>query len=243
MQRHNARRRLVANSIRIWRSHLSRVRPRQGLAHRCCRGVIGCCSQTALVIGRYRSNTPSAGGPAVTRQVTYKDRKQLRVWPSILRRDMKRHMKWVTVIGAGLALLAGVVAADAQIGYGPGVNPSNPQYLSGRSNPQDLTLPGGSNRQDLVRPSPGARSGVTSPSRVTAPRYTGQQTPKMAKAKKTKSKQAKRQQKPRSGMSATEPAACPGCVPWTCADVRAVMRSSPVSPAIVARACPSLAVR
>jgi hypothetical protein len=143
---------------------------------------------------------------------------------------------------AGLALLAGVMAADAQVGYGPGVNPSNPQDLRGRSNPQDLTAPGGSNRQDLVRPSPGARSGVTSPSRVTAPRYTGQQTPKMAKAKTTKSKQVKRQQKPRSGMP-NEPYACPGCVPWTCADVRAVMRSSPVSPAISARACPSLAVR
>ena len=156
---------------------------------------------------------------------------------------MKRPMKWVTAISAGLALLAGAVAADAQIGYGPGVNPSNPQDLRGRSNPQDLTSPGGSNRQDLVRPSPGVRSGVTPPSRVTAPRYTGRQTPRMAKAKNTKSKQARRQQKRRSGTPVVEPYACPGCVPWTCADVRAVMRSSPVSPAIMARACPSLAVR
>ena len=113
---------------------------------------------------------------------------------------MKHHMKWVMVMGAGLALLAGVVAADAQgIGFAPGVNPANPQDLINRSNPQDLLAPGGYNRQDLVRPSPGARSGVTSPSRVTAPgytgRYTGQQTPRTAKAKKATSKQAKRQRK------------------------------------------------
>jgi hypothetical protein len=83
-------------------------------------------------------------------------------------------MKRITVMGAGLALLAGVVAADAQgIGYGPGVNPSNPQDLRGRSNPQDLSAPGGSNRQDLVRRPPGASSVVTSSSRTTAPRYTG----------------------------------------------------------------------
>ena len=57
-----------------------------------------------------------------------------------------------TVIGAGLALLAGIGAADAQgIGYAPGVNPSNPQDLRYRSNPQDLLAPGGNNRQDLVR--------------------------------------------------------------------------------------------
>ena len=71
-----------------------------------------------------------------------------------------------TVIGAGLVLLAGVVAADAQgIGYGPGVNPSNPQDLRYRSNPQDLSAPGGSNRQDLVRRPPDVnvgRSKVTS---------------------------------------------------------------------------------
>ena len=71
-----------------------------------------------------------------------------------------------TVIGAGLVLLAGVVAADAQgIGYGPGVNPSNPQDLRYRSNPQDLLAPGGSNRQDLVRRPPDVnvgRSKVTS---------------------------------------------------------------------------------
>jgi hypothetical protein len=53
------------------------------------------------------------------------------------------------------ASLAGVVAAQAQgVGFPPGVNPSNPQDLTYRSNPQDLVVPGGSNRQDLVRPSP-----------------------------------------------------------------------------------------
>jgi hypothetical protein len=149
-------------------------------------------------------------------------------------------MRWISVTSMGLALLAGVMVVDAQVGYGPGVNPSNPQDLRGRSNPQDLSAPGGSNRQDLVRQPAGTTPVVTSPARVTAPRYTGQHTPKMAKAKKAKSKQAKRQRKPRSGMQ-VEPYACPGCVPWTCADVHAVMRSSPVSPAIFARACPSLA--
>jgi hypothetical protein len=50
------------------------------------------------------------------------------------------------------------VAANAQgIGYAPGVNPSNPQDLTNRSNPQDLLAPGGSNPQDLVR----QPSGVT----------------------------------------------------------------------------------
>ena len=64
-------------------------------------------------------------------------------------------MKRITLIGSGLALVAGVVAADAQgIGYAPGVNPSNPQDLTHRSNPQDLLAPGGSNPQDLVRRPP-----------------------------------------------------------------------------------------
>ena len=39
----------------------------------------------------------------------------------------------------------------ATAGVPPGVNPSNPQDLTYRSNPQDLTLPGASNPQDLVR--------------------------------------------------------------------------------------------
>jgi hypothetical protein len=64
-------------------------------------------------------------------------------------------MKRITLIAGALALVAGVAAADAQgIGYPPGVNPSNPQDLTYRSNPQDLLVPGGNNPQDLVRPSP-----------------------------------------------------------------------------------------
>jgi hypothetical protein len=90
----------------------------------------------------------------------------------------------ITVIGAALALFAGVVAADAQgIGYGPGVNPSNPQDLSSRSNPQDLSAPGGSNRQDLVRRPMGANvAPLASPSQTYAQRYTA----------KTRSKQKTR---------------------------------------------------
>lgn len=98
-------------------------------------------------------------------------------------------MRQIAVAGAGLALLAGVVSADAQgIGYGPGVNPSNPQDLTFRSNPQDLTAPGGSNRQDLVRrpPSanvaplsrPGASSFSSSSSQTPALRHTVKSKPK-----------------------------------------------------------------
>ena len=86
-------------------------------------------------------------------------------------------MRQIAVIGAGLALVAGVVAADAQgVGYAPGVNPSNPQDLTHRSNPQDLFAPGGYNRQDLVRQPSGVngpalgRFGVTSV--PTSPSYT-----------------------------------------------------------------------
>ena len=71
-------------------------------------------------------------------------------------------MRWITVMGAALVLLAAVVEADAQGGNGPGVNPSNPSDLTYRSNPQDLTAPGGSNRQDLVRRPAGVTSAVTS---------------------------------------------------------------------------------
>jgi hypothetical protein len=52
------------------------------------------------------------------------------------------------LLGSGLVLGQGV-------GVPPGVNPSNSQDLTYRSNPQDLTVPGASNHQDLVRPSPG----------------------------------------------------------------------------------------
>ena len=98
-------------------------------------------------------------------------------------------MKRITVMGAGLALLAGVVTANAQIGPPPGANPSNPQDLRGRSNPQDLSAPGGSNRQDLVRQPPGATSVGTPPSRTTTPRYT--------KTVKAKPKKVKAKPKPR----------------------------------------------
>jgi hypothetical protein len=36
-------------------------------------------------------------------------------------------------------------------GVPPGVNPANPQDLTSRSNPQDMTLPGAGNPQDLIR--------------------------------------------------------------------------------------------
>src|SRR5215470_14943973 len=64
-------------------------------------------------------------------------------------------MKRITMTGTILALAVGVAAADAQgVGYAPGVNPSNPQDLTYRSNPQDLLVPGASNPQDLVRRPP-----------------------------------------------------------------------------------------
>lgn len=95
----------------------------------------------------------------------------------------------IAVIGAGLALVAGVVAADAQgIGYAPGVNPSNPQDLTYRSNPQNLLAPGGNNPQDLVRRPPGVNvplpgrpevtSVPTSPSHTSALRHTVKTKPK-----------------------------------------------------------------
>src|ERR1700722_7647602 len=37
------------------------------------------------------------------------------------------------------------------VGLAPGVNPSNSQDRTNRSNPQDLTRPGGGNPQDLKR--------------------------------------------------------------------------------------------
>ena len=52
------------------------------------------------------------------------------------------------ILLAILLLCGGLALAQ---GYPPGVNPSNPQDLTHRGNPQDLTLPGASNPQDLVR--------------------------------------------------------------------------------------------
>src|SRR5436190_17369328 len=95
-------------------------------------------------------------------------------------------------LGAALALVAGVVAANAQgIGYPPGVNPSNPQDMTHRSNPQDLLAPGGYNRQDLVRSPPGGNAPVltrpevrpvpTFRSDTSASRYTVKSKPKKKK--------------------------------------------------------------
>jgi hypothetical protein len=39
---------------------------------------------------------------------------------------------------------------EATAGFGAGVNPSNPQDLSSRGNPQDLTRSGASNPQNLT---------------------------------------------------------------------------------------------
>ena len=41
-------------------------------------------------------------------------------------------------------------ADSATVGRAPGVNPSNPQDLNGRSNPQDINQPGASNSQDML---------------------------------------------------------------------------------------------
>jgi hypothetical protein len=48
----------------------------------------------------------------------------------------------ILLLSGGLALAQG---------YPPGINPSNPQDLTNRSNPMSLTVPGASNPQDLVR--------------------------------------------------------------------------------------------
>jgi hypothetical protein len=57
-------------------------------------------------------------------------------------------MKRACAAMAAIFLSGGLALAQ---GYPPGVNPGNPQDLTHRSNPQDLTLPGASNPQDLVR--------------------------------------------------------------------------------------------
>src|SRR6476619_4090498 len=78
-------------------------------------------------------------------------------------------MKQITVIGACLAIVTGAIAADAQgIGYVPGVNPSTPQDLTYRSNPQNLLAPGGNNPQDLVRRPPGGNVPLLGRSEVTS---------------------------------------------------------------------------
>lgn len=41
--------------------------------------------------------------------------------------------------------------SGSTLGQQPGINPSNPQDQTRRSNPQDLTLPGAQNPQDMKR--------------------------------------------------------------------------------------------
>jgi hypothetical protein len=55
-----------------------------------------------------------------------------------------------TICAAIAIFLLGGGFAIAQ-GYGPGVNPSNPNDMTHRANPNDMTLPGASNPQDLAR--------------------------------------------------------------------------------------------
>jgi hypothetical protein len=66
------------------------------------------------------------------------------------RRERSITMKRLYATMAILLLSGGLAVAQGQR-LGPGVNPSNPQDLTNRSNPQNLTLPGASDRQDLVR--------------------------------------------------------------------------------------------
>jgi hypothetical protein len=61
---------------------------------------------------------------------------------------MKKIYARMGALAVMLLLSGGVAFAQ---GYAPGVNPSNPQDLTNRSNPQSLTVPGASNPQDLVR--------------------------------------------------------------------------------------------
>jgi hypothetical protein len=66
----------------------------------------------------------------------------------------------VSAMLVGMVVLSGDLAFAQLGGYAPGVNPSNPQDLTNRSNPQSLTVPGGNNPQDLVR-SPSGPRGVS----------------------------------------------------------------------------------
>ena len=50
-----------------------------------------------------------------------------------------------------ILLLSGGLAVAQGQGLAPGLNPSNPQAMTNRSNLQNQTLPGANNRQDLVR--------------------------------------------------------------------------------------------
>jgi hypothetical protein len=50
-----------------------------------------------------------------------------------------------------ILLLSGGLALAQGQGMAPGINPSNPQDMTNRGNPQNQTLPGASDRNDLVR--------------------------------------------------------------------------------------------
>jgi hypothetical protein len=50
-----------------------------------------------------------------------------------------------------ILLLSGGLALAQGRGLAPGFNPSNPQDLTNRGNPQNLTLPGASDRNDFER--------------------------------------------------------------------------------------------
>jgi hypothetical protein len=69
----------------------------------------------------------------------------------------------ILLLSGGVALAQGIGGATgranqdtasppwATVAVPPGGNPANPQDLTNRSNPQDMTLPGAGNPQDLVR--------------------------------------------------------------------------------------------
>src|SRR3954469_8187191 len=105
-------------------------------------------------------------------------------------------MRWI-MLGAALALVTGVVTADAQgIGYPPGVNPSNPQDMTNRSNPQDLLAPGGYNRQDLVRQPPSVNGPSPSLGRREVTPAPTSQSSGLQYTVKAKPKKTKRRHKP-----------------------------------------------
>ena len=64
---------------------------------------------------------------------------------------MKRMYSTMCATMAIFLLSGGLTLAQGLGGYAPGVNPSNPQDLTNRGNPQSLTVPGASNPHDLVR--------------------------------------------------------------------------------------------
>jgi len=88
------------------------------------------------------------------------------------RRARATSVAFICATMATLLLSGNLTFAQGLGGYPPGVNPSNPQDLTHRSNPQDLTLPGAGNPQDLVRSpalpkalssAPASSFGTTSP--------------------------------------------------------------------------------